>query len=193
MSCRGRPLPIGAVFFIITPPQKKIHFYHENFVLILKTTHQEATMIETTVNLDYEIREKLDGAAMAGGISRSAMLVTLMRRVMKEYGKRARLGKAVRYQKKNPCSSRRCTHISLAERDYECFSNMRLFYKLSVSLLVSYGVERYLDEALLCLERDDDKYYTDNNIFSNYLFLCDSSYGRICWTISWGMPEKPAP
>lgn len=150
-------------------------------------------MIETTVNLDSEIREKLDEAARASGVSRSAMLVTLMRRVMKEYGGRARLGRTVQYQEKNPCASRRCVHISLADRDYECFSDMRLFYKLSVSLMVSYGVVRYLDEALLCLERDNDKYYTDNNIFSNFLFRCDNSYNRICWTISWGMPEKPSP
>ncbi|MBP7582936.1 MAG: hypothetical protein KBA61_02805 [Spirochaetes bacterium] len=150
-------------------------------------------MIETTVNIDNGIRENLDAAARASGVSRSAMLVMLMRRVMKEHGKKARLGKAVQYQKKNPCSLRRCTHISLADRDYECFSDMRLFYKLSVSLLVSYAIVRYLDEALLCFERDNDKYYTDNNIFSNYLFLCDSSNSRICWTISWGMPEKPSP
>ena len=146
--------------------------------------------IETTVFLDDDTRRVLDAAARASGVTRSALTVSLMRRVMKEYGKRTRYGRTVQYQEKNPKGNRRCAHLSLAERDYECFVDMRKFFKRSVSLLIAYAVVRYLDEVLEEVESDSNAYYTDNNLFNNYLFSYKGTENYVCWTISWGIPEK---
>lgn len=146
-------------------------------------------IIETTVYINDEIRKKLDAAAKLRGVTRSSLIVAIMRRVMREHGKRARFGRTVKYQEKHKDITRRCAHMSLAERDHECFIDMRKYFKLSVSLLVSYAVIRYLDETLNMIEENDDSYYTDNNMFNNYLFICNSTENSVCWTICWGIPE----
>ena len=147
-------------------------------------------MIETTAYLDDDIRRILDETAGTWRVTRSSLIVSLMRRVMKEYRKRARFGRTVQYQEKNPAGNRRCVHMSLTERDYECFVDMRKFFKRSVSLLISYAVIRYLDEVVDQIESGKDKYYTDNNMFNNYFFYCEGTENHVCWTISWGIPDK---
>ena len=149
--------------------------------------------IDTTAYLDDDIRQKLDDEARAWGVTRSSLVVLLMRRVMKEYGKKTRYGRTVQYQGKNPEVNRRCVHLSLAERDYECFVDMRKFFKRSVSLLIAYAVVRYLDEVLVEFKSDSNKYYTDNNLFNNYFFSFKGTENYICWTISWGIPRKNPP
>jgi hypothetical protein len=147
-------------------------------------------MIETTAYLDDDTRRALDAAARVRGVTRSALAVMLMRRVMKEYGKWAQFGRTVQYQEKNPGGNRRCAHLSLSERDYECFIDMRKFFKRSVSLLIAYAVVRYLDSICEEFESDKIKYYTDNNLFNNYFFSYKGTENYVCWTISWGIPEK---
>lgn len=144
-------------------------------------------MIETTAYIDDEIRRKLDMAARTRSVSRSALVVSLMRRVMKEHGKKARLGRTVQYQETS--ENRRCAHVSLSERDYECFIDMRRFFKRSVSLLISYAVIRFLDELFEEIDFENTKYYTDNNLFNNYLLSCTWTESYVCWIISWGIPD----
>ena len=146
--------------------------------------------INTTAYLDNDIRQTIDNEARARGVERSSLVVSLMRRVMKEYGKKTRYGRTVQYQEKNTEGNRRCVHLSLAGRDYECFVDMRKFFKRSVSLLIAYAVARYLDEVLEEFKFDRNKYYTDNNLFNNYLFSYKGTENYVCWTISWGIPGK---
>ena len=148
-------------------------------------------MIETTAYIDRECINLLTGMADEAGVSRSKLVILLLKRVMKDHATLVRYDRAVRYQARKPVVARKRLHISIDLREYEFFIDMRKLFKLSVSFLIAFAVREHLDELLTKLA--DEKYdeYADNYPYYHYLIIPEKVDSAICWKIFWGIPENP--
>jgi len=149
--------------------------------------------VATTVNIDPEVKLLLDRAAEVTGMSRSEVVVRVMRRAIRDFRRFVRYDRAVRYQEKNPPVARKKIHLSLIRRDYEYFLDSRKLFKCSVSWLVVFSVYEYLDEVIKTVL--DEKYNedADNYPFLNYLIMPEMVENVVCWKIYWGLPRKLNP
>jgi hypothetical protein len=141
-------------------------------------------IIATTLYMKKTIRQKLDDAVVRSGKTRSELIVAVMRRAMRDFGKLITHCRSIRYQEKAPEREWARQHITVFTRDYEYFLDMRKLFKSSVSLLVAYAIENYLDDV--CNGTSD----MDNYQFLQYAIVPKRVDTAICWKIYWGLPRK---
>lgn len=137
---------------------------------------------DTTVVMKEEVRSALERGIRGSGRSRTALVVMAMKRMMEKRGGLARAFRCVEYQERG-CEWRR-VHVRVYARDLEFFSDARLVFKRSVSLLIAMAIERHLDEIL----RDE---CTDNYPFPSRALCEEIVNSVVCWKIYWGIPPNP--
>ena len=135
--------------------------------------------MDTTLNIRADILERIDEAATRIGLSRSRVAVFLIKEVMTNIGNPEPIGKLVRYQR--PCKpfEWRVIHVWYREDEFEYFQDLRKLLKMSVSLILSIGVQKYL-RKLLKHKR------TDNYRFINYVLVKEIFENTLCWRMVWG-------
>lgn len=142
--------------------------------------------IRTTLHLDASIIEAIAEAARAAGLDRDQVVSSLMRRCAEEAKKRPGVWMRVRYQERREGENWRRMHVAFNPDGYEHSIDMRKMLKMSVSFIVAFAVEHYLEEVLDILRNVGDNY-----CYRNYAMLQVSIDEVICWVICWGIPEKP--
>jgi hypothetical protein len=139
--------------------------------------------METTLNMRTDISEKITLAAHARGISCSDMIAILIKKVMDDISNPVRIGKMVQYQDRRNSDEWHTFHLQVREDEYEYFLDLRKLLKMSVSLILAYAVEKFLDKLI-------KKNITDNNRFRNYVVIMDIIEDIICWKLIWGFPPN---
>jgi hypothetical protein len=139
--------------------------------------------METTLNIRTDISVKIAFAAQARGISRSQMIAILIKKVMDDISNPGRMGNLVQYQQRRKQGEWHTFHLYVREDDYEYFLDLRKLLKMSVSLILAYAVEKFLDKIL----KTND---TDKNRFRNYTVIRDVIDDIICWKFIWGFPHN---
>ncbi|MDM8001735.1 MAG: hypothetical protein QUS66_02330, partial [Bacteroidota bacterium] len=76
-------------------------------------------------------------------------------------------------------------HITLKPDEYEFLLDMRKFFKQSISRLVAYAIDTYLDDVIAEINKGTDNYW-----YSNYALSRIIIDGVVCWILYWGIPEK---
>jgi hypothetical protein len=148
-------------------------------------------LIETTINVNIDIKIRLAVASEACGISISNLIVKLMKRAMKKPEVMVRCFTRIQYQQRAPKNLWRRLHVTLFSRDYEYFLDMRKLSKRSVSLLVAISTENLLDALLVEVMNENYDEEADNYPFDNYI-IQHNKFGVVsCWKIYWGIPENP--
>ncbi|MCP4131761.1 MAG: hypothetical protein GY754_12350 [bacterium] len=148
-------------------------------------------IIKTTINFRVPVLEKINEAAVSLGISRTKIIIRLLKMVMNEKNFSATMCRAVQYQIDDPDPDNWHTfHISFQEDDYEFFTDLRKLLKKSVSAVVAYAVEEYLDVVLGLAPEDPEK--SDSYRFRHYVISSTEMHGVISWQLFWGLPEKTA-
>lgn len=105
--------------------------------------------IETTMNIDRDVLNQLEGATVRLGVSRRHMVSSLLGYACKKARAAENHHERVRYQQRRE-KSRWCTiHVSLRKDEYEFFTDLRKVMKLSVSFIIAWAIELYLDELLI--------------------------------------------
>jgi hypothetical protein len=137
--------------------------------------------METTLNIHADILAKVTRAAKYRGMSRSALILILMKKVMADIADPARMGSLVRYQDAGRSRDWRTFHLTVREDEYEFLLDLRKLMKMSVSRILAFAVKKYL--------RKLKKGITDNNRFFNYTVLREIFDGVICWRFMWGFPR----
>lgn len=140
---------------------------------------------ETTMCVRGETREKLQAASRAAGVSRNSLVSSLLkcasRRMKLERSSRG----GIRYQERLEGAELGRMHLRLRCDEYEFFIDMRKVCKMSVSFLVAYAVEHFLDELMQKLIMNPDNYR-----YHNYAMTKVYAGDVICWILYWGIPKK---
>ncbi|MBN1495414.1 MAG: hypothetical protein JXA07_01505 [Spirochaetes bacterium] len=139
--------------------------------------------METTLNIHVRILEKISLAARSRGISRSEMIILLIKKAMDDIPDPARIGRMVRYQKRNMPTEWRTFHVRLRMDDYEFFLDLRKLLKMSVSLILAYAVKKFLDKLVTANT-------TDNYQYRNYVVIKEYIDSIVSWRFIWGYPPK---
>lgn len=141
--------------------------------------------METTINIHNDILQQISKAANIKGISRSSMMLILIKTVMDETRKPDCLWKMVQYQETRKPDEWHRFHLVLRPDEYEYLLDLRKLLKMSVSLILAYAVLKYLNKLL-------SKNFTDNYRYKNYILVEDSIDTIPCWTLIWGYPRNIA-
>ncbi len=139
--------------------------------------------METTLNVQIDILTKITRAAQKRGISRSDLIILLIKKTMDSISDPVRIGTMVKYQKRMKPDDWHTFHIRLQMDDYEYLLDLRKLLKMSVSLILAYAVEKYLDEII-------KGNITDNYQHKNYLVIKELIGNIICWKFIWGLPPN---
>jgi hypothetical protein len=140
--------------------------------------------IETTININPYVLGMISRAVLITGQPRNQIISNLLGRLAYDHVKMVATWSRVRYQNRNTGGKWSHLHLSLRPDEYEYFLDLRKIFKFSVSFLVSYAVEKYLDEILDNLCKGDDNYR-----YKNYMLTRVIVDGVISWILSWGIPR----
>ncbi|HOT43996.1 MAG TPA: hypothetical protein PLM53_20240 [Spirochaetota bacterium] len=133
--------------------------------------------METTMNINNDLLAAISRAAVKRGISRSRMIVLILKEVLPDINGPARYGKLICYQERSNPESWHTFHLQVREDDYEFLLDLRKLLKMSVSCILAYAFKRYLKRI-----------NTDKNRFKNYVIIKRINAGIIFWTLIWGYP-----
>jgi hypothetical protein len=142
---------------------------------------KEVVWMETTLNINKDILQKITQAAQVKRISRSELIVLLMNQVMKETNNPFFFGKMVQYQKKRESGEWHRFHIILRPDVYEFFLDLRRLLKMSVSYILAFAVEKYLRQLM-------GKDIADNYLYQNYVMIREFINNIQSWKLIWGYP-----
>lgn len=142
-------------------------------------------MIETTININIVLKNRLIRISALSGKSQRAIISFLLHKLKDESGRNVKTWRRVRYQKRDPQKRWSNHHIVLSPGEYEYCSDLRKVCKFSLSGLISYAIEKYLNDTALLYDIDTDNYHCSNYIFSNIIID-----GVVCWQFYWGIPKK---
>ncbi len=109
------------------------------------------------------------------------MIIFLIKKTMDDVSLEAHMGKMVRYQEKRNTKEWHTFHVRLRMDDYEYFLDLRKLLKMSVSLILAYAVEKFLDEVL-------KNSISDNYRYKNYTVIREVVDNIISWKFIWGFP-----
>ena len=135
--------------------------------------------------MHIDIFNKISRTSELCGVSRSELILVLIKKMMNTAPDRRSLGKMVQYQGRcNPDCWRRF-HLQVRMDEYDYMLDLRKFFKMSVSLIVAFAVIKYLNKILK--NNITDKYH-----FKNYVVIREVVDTIICWRIYWGYPRNMA-
>lgn len=159
------------------------YFFH------LRRNRMELKIIHTTVNLGINGATRIEKSAEKLGVTRSRLVVLLLRKVLVHWKSLKRNMDSVKYQKNIDGEEWKAVHVFFEARDYEMFIDMRKFFKWSVSALVAMAISKYLDEILID-GKEGIKRHFDNYLVTDYHCSGKLDKNNICWHIIWGFDEK---
>ncbi len=139
--------------------------------------------MDTTINISTDNLGKVTQASRSLGISRSAMVIMLIKMVMDEIPEPEHFCTLIRYQERKHNSDWHTVHLQVRADDYEYLLDLRKFLKMSVSLIIAYAIKRFLKK----IHKNERP---DNNRYKNYVLIKEIIDGIICWRLFWGYPPS---
>ena len=157
--------------------------------------------IKTTINIHKDIKAKTKFAAGLLDISRSQVIINLLKKLVDEDRINDQTGKGVKYQDSDNEDMWDTFHIKFREDEYEMFCDLKKFHRCTVSYMVWFVAVMFLDE-LIVVGRDytRDELWSvrkqlkqrvgDNYRFHSYIYLREMVSGVISWRSFWGLPPN---
>lgn len=142
--------------------------------------------IQTTINISMEKLDKLIIAAERLKTSRTAIISSLLNHHSRINRRSLEMWKSVKYQERMDKSKWRRCHISVRADEYEFFIDLRKVMKMSVSFLIAYAIDEYLDELFSPTDKS-----VDNYPYCNYMISKFEVGNVICCVFCWGIPPNP--
>lgn len=149
----------------------------------------ETNIIHTTVHLTQSLALLLDESAKKLNMKRSELMMLLMRRLLIHWKKMKRSFVTVQYQDNINQEEWKAVHVFLEGKDYEVATDMRKFFKWSVSALLAMAMRLYLNEVLEA-GKDNLREYCDNYKMYGYESNGNMNKNNICWQIIWKFNTK---
>ncbi|MBN1496450.1 MAG: hypothetical protein JXA07_06755 [Spirochaetes bacterium] len=139
--------------------------------------------METTLHVNTVILRQLIAAAQTLRISRSDLIIMLLKKLMNDISRPSRFGRMVQYQERNDKESWKTVHLTVREDDYEYLLDLRKLLKMSVSRILAFAVKKYLGKL-------NKKNITDKNHYKNYVIIKEFVNNIVCWRLFWGYPPN---
>ncbi|MBN1533926.1 MAG: hypothetical protein JXA20_14750 [Spirochaetes bacterium] len=127
--------------------------------------------------------EKIRMISVLSRLSKSDVVIRLLRMSLKRSSLRARYSMTVEYQKRSASGRWQCLHVSIRPREYEYFTDIRKFCKMSVSLFISCAVDEYMKNM-------NEYKIMDNYLFLNHMLVVETIQNVTTWKIYWGKPAN---
>jgi len=132
-----------------------------------------------------EDAEKLSGAVERLNVGRKELISALINHFARRRKDQLKLWHRVRYQAPRDKSEWRRLHVTVRGDEYEFFIDARKVHKLSVSYIVAYAINNYLDVIFTPGENSGDNYP-----YYDYAITKFETEGVICCLFCWGIPLK---
>lgn len=141
--------------------------------------------IDTTININRKTLERINRAAALLGTSREGIIASLFHFA----GKRGRWRKGewmrIQYQARNAGKDWIKPHMRFSPGEYSYYNDLKDVLKMSISFIIAYAVEHYLDEIMTVMKDKPDNYRHRNYIVTG--FQIADVLGLI---IYWGCPPE---
>ena len=149
-------------------------------------------MIRTTLNIKSSLLNRLDNATTICNIKRNKIIVLLLQRLMDDIDKFFNKSRWVKYQNDLVVDNDYWMklHVKYTQYQYDYFTDMRKVYKCSVSLLLAYAIENYLNEILELIGREKNNENLDNYLKRSHAIFGCYVDGVMCWKLFWGIPKN---
>ena len=108
---------------------------------------------DTTVCIHRDIFIKLDAAAEMTGISRDQFISSLLRHASKKLRKLHDDWIRTRYQERRAGEKWSRMHIRVRRDEYDFFFDLRKVTRFSLSHLIAYATEHYIDELITLMQK----------------------------------------
>ncbi len=142
-------------------------------------------MIKSSVNINISKLSLLENFSEANELSVNEVVTLLLRKILKDGKYSARKFRAVKYQEIDPDKNWDTLTVYFEDVDYEFFTDMRKFFKESVSLLLSKAIDLFLDTILT-----EVKEILLNYANSDWDIRKDDVEIGVIWSIYWIKPGK---
>ncbi len=142
--------------------------------------------LQTSVNINRDNLLVLEQSAECFGISISDLITMLLRKMLIDNENRFKKLETVKYQPDDPEKNWTIKKVSFKPEDYELFTNMRMFYKLSVSFILAKAIDQFLDDIIENFGKIQNNYL--EKLWEICRQECDSS---VIWTVNWIKPLFP--
>jgi hypothetical protein len=139
--------------------------------------------METTLNINIHVLGKIRNAALLRGINITGIIVLILKKTMDETSRSVKTGRLVQYQGRCSHHEWRRVHVRFEADEYEYFLDLRKLMKMSLSLILSIGIDKFLDS----ITKNKN---TDNNRYINYLIINERIDSISCWRMIWGYPPS---
>ncbi len=142
-------------------------------------------MIKSSVNINIGKLSLLENFSEANELSVNEVVALLLRKILEDGKYSTRKFRAVKYQEIDPDKNWETLTVYFEDVDYEFFTDMRKFFKESVSLLLSKAIDLFLDTIL-----SEVKEILLNYANSDWDIRRDDIETGVIWTIYWIKTNK---
>ena len=142
----------------------------------------------TTLNLKESTYKELKTLAEAKNISIDTTIVALMKLLSKEVQYRIMPERLVEYQKRTEGDEWKTCHVYWSFQEYQHFTDMRNFLKMSVSFLVAEALRKYGHQLLNTLP---EELWDDKNLFPHHSLVKKTVSGQQIFITCWGKGTDP--
>ncbi len=141
--------------------------------------------VKTTIHICAKDAAKLARAEKRLNIGRKELISALVNHFARRRKDQLKLWGRVRYQPPRDRSEWRRLHITIRGDEYEFFIDVRKVHKLSVSFIVAYAINNYLDIIFTPGGNEGDNYP-----YYDYAIKKFETEGVVCCLLCWGIPHK---
>ena len=142
-------------------------------------------MIKSSVNINIGKLSLLEKFSEVNELSINEVVALLLRKILEDGKYSARKFRAVKYQEVDPDKNWDTLTVYFEDVDYEFFTDMRKFFKESVSLLLSKAIDLFLD-TILSEVKDILLNYAD----SDWDIRSDDVERGVIWSVYWIKPGQ---
>ena len=142
-------------------------------------------MIKSSVNINIGKLSLLENFSEANELSINEVVALLLRKILEDGNYSARKFRAVKYQEVDPDKNWNTLTVYFEDVDYEFFTDMRKFFKESVSLLLSKAIDLFLETILSEVEE-----ILLNYADSDWDIRRDDMEIGVIWSVYWIKPSK---
>ncbi len=137
-------------------------------------------MIKSSVYINIEKLSLIENFSKLNELSVNEVVALLLRKILKDGNYSAKKFRAVKYQEIDPDKHWDTLTVYFEDVDYEFFTDMRKFFKESVSLLLAKAIDLFLDTILSEVEE-----ILLNYADSDWDIRRDDIETGAVWTILW--------